>query len=130
MTFIAEKSFARIKQTIRNLTPRRSPRPLTEVIIEVNAGAARLDILFPPRDRRAALLVPQVLHLETDRGLATRAAPLDWTKVKRWLRRPDGSWRTIATEDAVLFDPTRLRIERYLYRGTRIPSPYDPVTTS
>ena len=27
MTFIADKAFAKIKQTIRNLTPRRSPRP-------------------------------------------------------------------------------------------------------
>jgi RNA-directed DNA polymerase len=53
----------------------------------------------------------------------------NWTKVKRWLRRPDGSWRTIATQDAVLFDPTKVRIERYWYRGARIPSPYDPVTT-
>ena len=34
------------------------------------------------------------------------------------------------SEDAVLFDPTRVRIERYWYRGTRIPSPYDPITTS
>jgi RNA-directed DNA polymerase len=29
MIFIADKSFAKIKQTIRTLTPRRSPRPLT-----------------------------------------------------------------------------------------------------
>ena len=40
-------------------------------------GTARLDVLLPPRDRRATFLLPQVLHLETDRGLATRAAPLE-----------------------------------------------------
>ena len=50
----------------------------------------------------------------------------NWTKVKRWLRRPDGSWRNITTEDTVLFDPTKVRIERYRYRGTKIPSPYLP----
>src|SRR5262249_25833175 len=38
MTFIADKAFTAIKQTIRNLTPRRSPRPLAEVILEVNAA--------------------------------------------------------------------------------------------
>jgi RNA-directed DNA polymerase len=38
MVFIAGKAFAAIKQTIRNLTPRRSPRPLAEVILEVNAA--------------------------------------------------------------------------------------------
>src|SRR5581483_2525552 len=38
MVFIADKAFTSIKQTIRNLTPRRSPRPLTDVIREVNAA--------------------------------------------------------------------------------------------
>src|SRR5690348_14117030 len=38
MVFIADKAFTAIKQTIRNLTPRRSPRPLTDVIMEVNAA--------------------------------------------------------------------------------------------
>jgi hypothetical protein len=33
----------------------------------------------------------------------------------------------IATPDAVLFDPTKVRIERYWYRGTKILSPYDPI---
>jgi RNA-directed DNA polymerase len=45
----------------------------------------------------------------------------NWSKVKRWLRRSDGSWKTIATDEAVLFDPTKVRIERYWYRGTKIP---------
>ena len=30
----------------------------------------------------------------------------------------------------MLFDPTRVRIERYRYRGTRIPSPYDPINAA
>jgi RNA-directed DNA polymerase len=34
---IADKAFASIKQTIRSLTPRRSPRSLADVINEVNA---------------------------------------------------------------------------------------------
>jgi RNA-directed DNA polymerase len=38
MVFIADKAFASIKQSIRALTPRRSPRPLTDVITEVNAA--------------------------------------------------------------------------------------------
>lgn len=48
----------------------------------------------------------------------------NWTQVKRWLRRPDGSWRTITAEGVALFDPTKVRIERYWYRGvSAIPSP-------
>lgn len=38
MVFIADKAFTRIKTTLRRLTPRWSPRPLTEVITQVNAA--------------------------------------------------------------------------------------------
>jgi hypothetical protein len=30
----------------------------------------------------------------------------------------------------VLFDPAKVRIQRYLYRGTRIPSAYNLTTTA
>lgn len=53
-----------------------------------------------------------------------------WKGVKRWLRRPNGSWNTITTPAAVLFDPTKVRIERYRYRGNRIPNPYDLTITA
>jgi RNA-directed DNA polymerase len=127
--FIAEKSFAKIKQTIRNLPPRRSPRPLTEVIIEVNAALRGWTSYF--RHAIAWRRFSFLRYYTWRRIVAWQREQhrWNWTKVKRWLRRPDGSWRTIATQDAVLFDPTRVRIERYWYRGTRIPSPYDPITT-
>lgn len=54
----------------------------------------------------------------------------NWGQVQQWLRRPNGSWRPIAAQGVVLFDPTRVRIERYRYRGIRIPSPYDPEATA
>jgi RNA-directed DNA polymerase len=130
MTFIAEKSFAKIKQTIRTLTPRRSPRPLTEVIIEVNAALRGWTPYF--RHAIAGRRFSFLRYYTWRRLVAWQREQhrWNWTKVKRWLQRPDGSWRTIATEDAVLFDPTRVRVERYWYRGTRIPSPYDPITIS
>jgi RNA-directed DNA polymerase len=129
MIFIADKSFAKIKQTIRSLTPRRSPRPLTEVIIEVNAALRGWTSYF--RHAIAGRRFSFLRYYTWRRFVAWQREQRrwNWTKVKRWLRRPDGSWRTIATQDAVLFDPTRVRIERYWYRGTRIPSPYDPITT-
>ena len=77
MIFIADKSFAKIKQTIRTLDPAPVPSPADGGDHRGQRGTARLDVLLPPRDRRATFLLPQVLHLETDRGLATRAAPLE-----------------------------------------------------
>lgn len=130
MTFIADKAFATIKQTIRNLTPRRSPRPLTDVIIEVNAALRGWTYYF--RHALAGRRFSFLRYFTWRRFVAWQRTQhrWNWSKIKRWLRRPDGSWNTIATKDAVLFDPTKVRIERYLYRGNRIPSPYDPATAA
>ena len=130
MTFIADKAFASIKQAIRNLTPRRSPRPLADVIHEVNAALRGWTYYFRHAitGRRFSFL----RYFTWRRFVAWQREQhrWNWTKVKRWLRRHDGSWRTIAAQGAVLFDPTSVRIERYWYRGTRIPSPYDPIAAA
>lgn len=130
MTFIADKAFARIKQTIRALVPRRSPRPLTDVITEVNAALRGWTYYF--RHAIAGRRFSFLRYFTWRRFVAWQREQhrWNWTKVKRWLRRPDGSWKTIATEDAVLFDPTKVRVERYWYRGTRIPSHYDPAVAA
>lgn len=130
MVFIADKAFMKIKQTIRDLTPRRSPRPLTEVIIEVNAALRGWTYYF--RHAIAGRRFSFLRYYTWRRFVAWQRAQhrWNWTKVKRWLRRPDGSWRPIATPDVVLFDPCRVRVERYWYRGNRIPSPYDPATAA
>lgn len=128
-TMISDKSFRTIKQTIRNLTPRRSPRPLTDVIREVNAALRGWTYYF--RHALAGRRFSFLRYFTWNRIVNWQRAlhRWNWTQVKQWLRRPNGSWRPIATEDAVLFDPTKVRIERYWYRGvTAIPSPY-PVPT-
>ena len=125
MVFIADKAFSRIKATIRNLTPRRSPRPLTDVIVEVNAALRGWTYYF--RHAIAGRRFSFLRYFTWRRIVAWQREQhrWGWTKVTRWLRRPDGTWRPLATEDVVLFDPTRVRIERYWYRGTRIPNPYE-----
>ena len=126
MVFITDKAFTKIKQTIRELTPRRSPRPLATVIREVNAALRGWTYYF--RHAIAGRRFSFLRYFTWRRFVAWQREQhrWNWTKVKRWLRRPDGSWRNITTEDTVLFDPTKVRIERYRYRGTKIPSPYLP----
>jgi RNA-directed DNA polymerase len=127
MTFIADKAFASVKQTIRNLTPRRSPRPLADVINEVNMALRGWTYYF--RHALAGRRFSFLRYFTWRRIVAWQREQhhWNWTQVKRWLRRPDGSWKPIAGQGTVLFDPTRVRIERYWYRGARIPSPYDPI---
>lgn len=124
-TLIAEKAFSTIKQTIRNLTPRRSPRRLAEVIREVNAALRGWTYYF--RHAIAGRRFSFLRYFTWRRFVAWQRElhRWGWTKVKRWLQRPDGTWRTIWAEGVVLFDPTKVRIEYYRYRGTRIPNPYD-----
>lgn len=127
-TMISDKSFQNIKQTIRNLTPRRSPRPLTDVIREVNAALRGWTSYF--RHALAGRRFSFLRYFTWNRIVNWQRAlhRWNWTQVKQWLRRPNGSWRPIATQAIVLFDPTKVRIERYWYRGVKaIPSPY-PVT--
>jgi len=130
MTFIADKAFASVKQTIRNLTPRRSPRPLADVINEVNAALRGWTYYF--RHAIAGRRFSFLRYFTWRRIVAWQREQhhWNWTQVKRWLRRPDGSWKTIAAQGAVLFDPSSVRIERYWYRGARIPSPYDPIAAA
>ena len=128
MVTIADKAFATIKQTIRNMTPRRSPRPLSTVIWEVNAALRGWTFYF--RHAIAGRRFSFLRHFTWRRIVAWQREQhrWNWTAVKRWLRRPDGSWKPIAAADVVLFDPTKVRVERYRYRGARIPSPYLPGT--
>jgi len=89
-TMISDKAFRTIKQIIRNLTPRRSPRPLADVIREVNAALRGLDVLLPARARWAQVLVPEVFHLEPVRVLATHVAPLELNPSPTMAPTPSG----------------------------------------
>jgi RNA-directed DNA polymerase len=129
-TMIADKAFRTIKQTIRNLTPRRSPRPLADVIREVNAALRGWTYYF--RHALAGRRFSFLRYFTWSRIVSWQRQlhRWNWTQVRRWLQQPDGRWKTIVDEGVALFDPTKVRIERYHYRGVRaIPSPY-PATAA
>ena len=129
-TMIADKSFRSIKQTIRNLTPRRSPRPLADVIREVNAALRGWTYYF--RHALAGRRFSFLRYFTWNRIVSWQRQlhRWNWTQVRRWLQQPNGRWKTITGEGVTLFDPTKVRIERYRYRGVRaIPSPY-PATAA
>lgn len=124
-TMIGAKAFDHVKQSIRALVPRRSPRPLADVIKQVNAVLRGWTYYFrhAVAGRRFAFL----RYFTWRRIVAWQREQhrWGWKAVIRWLRRPDGRWGVIADRDVALFDPTKVRIERYRYRGAQIPNPYD-----
>jgi RNA-directed DNA polymerase len=48
----------------------------------------------------------------------------NWKDVRRWLARPDGSWRAITGDGIELFDLGKVPVTRYTYRGNKIPKPW------
>jgi RNA-directed DNA polymerase len=129
LVMVGDKAFRHIKQTIRNLTPRRSPRPLAVVLSEVNVALKGWTYYFrhAVAGRRFAFL-----RYYTWRRVVAWQRELhrwNWTQVRRWLQLPNGRWQPIRADGVTLFDPTKVKIRRYYYRGARIPSPYDDPTT-
>lgn len=129
-TMIGAKAFDHVKQSIRSLTPRRSPRPLADVISEINVVLKGWTYYF--RHAVAGRRFSFLRYFTWRRIVAWRRAlhRWNWTKVTRWLQRPNGSWKPISDRGVTLFDPTKVRIEPYRYRGARIPSPYDRPTAA
>ena len=84
-------------------------------------GAAGLGQLLPPRRVGEDLQLPERLFLAPGGQLASPKAPrATWS----WLRRHHlPRWRPTDGE-ATLFNPATVRITRYRYRGTRIPTPW------
>jgi RNA-directed DNA polymerase len=128
MTMISDKAFRHVKQSVRALTPHRSPRPLGVVINEVNHVLKGWTYYF--RHALAGRRFSFLRYFTWRRIVAWQKDQhrWNWTKVKRWLQHPSGRWKPITAEGYTLFDPTRVRISRYWYRGTKIPNPYLPAT--
>lgn len=47
-----------------------------------------------------------------------------WNDVRRRLTRSDGRWRRPSADGTELFDIGTVPVTRYLYRGSKIPSPW------
>lgn len=103
-TMISDKSFKTIKQTLRNLIPRRSPRRLADGIREVNATLRGWTCYF--RHALAGRRFSFLRYLLWNRIMSWQRElhRWNWTQVKRWLRRPDGSWRTITADGIILVE--------------------------
>lgn len=128
MTMIGDKAFRHVKQAVRDLTPRSSPRPLGTVLSEVNVVVKGWTYYF--RHALAGRRFSFLKYYAWTRIVAWQRElhHWNWTQVRRWLQSPDGRWKPISAGSVTLFDPTKVKIKRYYYRGARIPSPYDPAT--
>ena len=54
----------------------------------------------------------------------------NWSDVRQWLTLHSGRWVPIHAGEVELFNPTRVAIRRYRYRGAAIPSPFGSLSTN
>jgi RNA-directed DNA polymerase len=123
-TFVADRPLKSVKAKIKTLTPRTSQADLKDTLIRINQISRGWANYF-----RHAVASHTFDHLHQFtwwrivRWQQTRHR-WRWKDVRRWLTDRTGRWQPITAEDVILFDPTRIAIRRYRYRGGKIPTPF------
>jgi RNA-directed DNA polymerase len=123
-TFIADKPVASLKRKIKALTQRLSHLDYKIALIRINQilrGWANYFKHAVAKHTMQSLhtfvwwrVIRWVMHRHRRR----------WTAIQRWLRDPNGRWKSIELEGITLFDLGRVSITRYRYRGNSIPTPW------
>jgi RNA-directed DNA polymerase len=129
-TFVADRALRSVKDKIKKLTPQTSQADLKDTLIRINQITRGWANYF-----RHAVASHTFNHLQQYtwwrivRWHRTRHR-WRWKDVRRWLTTPTGRWQPIHADEITLFDPTRIPIRRYRYRGEVIPSPFRTLTTN
>ena len=123
-TFIADRPVRALKDKIRALTHRTSQLDPKAVLIRLNQIMRGWSNYFKHAVAKAVFrkLENFVWH-RVIRWLKT-LRHWSWKDVRRWLARPDGSWRPITADGITLFDLGKVPVTRYRYRGNKIPKPW------
>ena len=122
-TYPAKKALASIKAKVRAITRQGTNHPLSSLLRQLNLVLRGWTTYFRHAVSSATF---GYLHQFT------------WVRVVRWLRRkhPRANWRQLRRrylrtgwwpeqDGMVLFDPARVAITRYRFRGASIPSPWE-----
>lgn len=125
-TFVGARPLRSVKAKIRALTPKTSQADLEDTLIRINQITRGWANYF-----RHAVASRTFNHLQQYtwwrlvQWQRTRHR-WRWQDVRRWLTTPQGHWHPITAGETELFDPTRIPIRRYRYRGNAIPNPFAP----
>jgi RNA-directed DNA polymerase len=123
-TFIADRPVRQLKDKIRALTPRTSQLTPSVALIRLNQILRGWSNYFKHAVAKAVFrkLEDFTWH-RVIRWLKTLHR-WSWKDVRRWLARPDGTWRPIAADGITVFDLGKVAVTRYHYRGNKIPKPW------
>jgi RNA-directed DNA polymerase len=127
-TFPNPKAFAAVKRAVKALTRHRTaPLPLRKLLYQINPILRGWTSYFRfAASKRTFAYLDHYTWWRVARWLRKRRKQPSWTRL---LRRELKNWE-IGEHGVMLFRPSRVPVERYLYRGARIPSPWDTNASS
>jgi len=123
-TFIGQRPIRSLKDKVRALTNRTSQWPLRDVLIRLGqimrgwANYFRHAVCKHTMDALDSFVWHRVIRWQM------KLHRWNWKDVRRWLTCPDGRWRRPAADGIELFNLSKVPVTRYLYRGSKIPSPW------
>jgi RNA-directed DNA polymerase len=123
-TFIASRPIRSLKDKVRALTSRTSQWPLRDVLIRLNqimrgwANYFRHAVCKHTLDALDDFVWHRVIRWQM------KLHRWRWKDVRRRLTGPGGRWRRPQADGIELFNLGSVPVTRYLYRGTKIPSPW------
>jgi RNA-directed DNA polymerase len=122
-TFPNPKSFAAVKRAVKALTRHRTaPLPLRTLLTQLNPILRGWTAYFRfAASKRTFAYLDYYSWWRVARWLRKRRKQPSWTRLRR---RELKNWE-IGEGGKLLFRPSRVPVERYRYRGARIPSPWD-----
>jgi RNA-directed DNA polymerase len=127
-TFPNPKAFAAVKHAVKTLTRHRTaPLPLRKLLVQLNPILRGWTSYFRfAASKRTFAYLDHYSWWRVARWLRKRHKQPTW---KRLRRRELKNWE-IGEGGQLLFRPSRVPVERYRYRGTHIPSPWDTEATT
>ena len=122
-TFPAKKSLAAVKRKVKTITTQGTNNPLSALLDQINPVLRGWTSYFHYAVANATFRYLQPLHLVADRRMDTPQTPQDELEEPATHGTTPSTGGGRRTAVSVLFEPGRVVIRRYRYRGD-IPPPW------
>jgi RNA-directed DNA polymerase len=123
-TFISDRPIRSVKDKIRALTHRTSQLPPRAALIRLNQIMRGWANYFKHAVCKHTLESLENFAWHRVIRWWMRLHRWKWNDVRRHLTGPHGRWRRPSADGIELFNTAKVPVTRYIYRGSKIPSPW------
>ena len=123
-TFIADRPVRSLKDKIRALTSRTSQQPPRDALIRLNQIMRGWANYFRHAVCKHTLQVLENFAWHRVMAWQMKLHRWTWKDVRRRHTGPNGRWLRPQADGIELFNIAKVPVTRYIYRGSKIPSPW------